>query len=65
MRYGKFYADGRTQLVHRYAYEWANGPIPDGLVIDHLCRVTACVNPDHLEPFDHAAHSSHHRRAHP
>jgi hypothetical protein len=35
--------------AHRRAYEQANGPIPDGLEIDHLCRVRACVNPDHLE----------------
>ncbi|WP_396092344.1 HNH endonuclease, partial [Erwinia amylovora] len=26
------------------------GPIPDGLVLDHLCRVRRCCNPDHLEP---------------
>jgi hypothetical protein len=37
-------------LVHRYAYERMVGPIPIGLVIDHLCGVTSCVNPAHLEP---------------
>ena len=37
-------------LVHRLAYEDLVGPIPDGLHIDHLCRVRACVNPLHLEP---------------
>ena len=26
------------------------GPIPEGLTLDHLCRVRACVNPAHLEP---------------
>lgn len=41
---------GRTVRVHRWAYEQAVGPIPEGLVIDHLCRVRACVNPEHLEP---------------
>ena len=35
--------------AHRVAYERAKGPIPDGLVIDHLCRNRRCVNPDHLE----------------
>lgn len=36
-------------LAHRHAYEKEYGPIPDGLVIDHLCRVGLCVNPLHLE----------------
>jgi hypothetical protein len=26
------------------------GPVPVGKQIDHLCRVTLCVNPEHLEP---------------
>lgn len=38
-----------NKYAHRTAYEKAHGPIPDGLVIDHLCRNTACCNPDHLE----------------
>lgn len=37
-------------LAHRLSYEINVGPIPDGLVIDHLCMVTRCVNPTHLEP---------------
>lgn len=37
-------------LVHRVVYEQLVGPIPDGLVLDHLCRVRNCVNPKHLEP---------------
>lgn len=36
--------------AHRWSYEHHVGPIPDGLVIDHLCRVRHCVNPLHLEP---------------
>jgi hypothetical protein len=39
----------RALIAHRVSYELYIGPIPDGLTIDHLCRVRHCVNPDHLE----------------
>lgn len=48
--YGEFRVDGRLVRPHRFAYEQMVGPIPDGLVIDHLCRNRRCVNPSHLEP---------------
>lgn len=41
--------DGGHTQAHRLAYETAKGPIPEGLVIDHLCRNRRCCNPDHLE----------------
>ncbi|MCG7285380.1 HNH endonuclease [Cellulomonas sp. ACRRI] len=41
---------GVTKRAHRVAWEATNGPIPDGLVLDHVCRVRHCVRPDHLEP---------------
>ena len=47
--YGKMRADGREQYIHRLSYELTNGPVPDGLVVDHLCRVRHCCNPEHLE----------------
>lgn len=36
--------------THRLAYEHFVGPIPTGLVLDHLCRTPTCCNPAHLEP---------------
>jgi hypothetical protein len=40
--------------AHRWFYEHFVGPIPEGMTIDHLCCVRACVNPDHLEVVTHA-----------
>jgi hypothetical protein len=48
--YGRFYDGHSIAAAHRVSYELLVGPIPDGLCIDHLCRVPACVNPSHLEP---------------
>jgi hypothetical protein len=48
--YGLLKVDGRPEYVHRLSYEHHVGPIPDGLQLDHLCRVRCCVNPAHLEP---------------
>lgn len=48
--YGRVGKDGRCLRVHRVAYESLIGAIPEGLVIDHLCRNRACANPLHLEP---------------
>jgi hypothetical protein len=43
-------AAGQGHQAHRRVYELLVGPISDGLQLDHLCRVLACVNPAHLEP---------------
>lgn len=62
--YGKatVIGEGRKELAHRLAYRLFIGPIPDGLTLDHLCRNTGCVRPDHLEPVTLAENI---RRAHP
>jgi hypothetical protein len=52
-RYGIFQPEKGNQLAHRIAYEMLVGPVPEGLELDHLCRVTLCVNPAHLEPVTH------------
>ena len=54
--YGQF----DKQYAHRWAYEHLRGEIPEGLELDHLCRVRHCVNPWHLEPVTHA--ENHRRR---
>lgn len=38
-----------TVLAHRFAYRKLRGPIPQGMVLDHLCREKSCINPWHLE----------------
>ena len=37
-----------SRHAHRYSWTIRNGEIPEGLVIDHNCRVRSCVNPDHM-----------------
>lgn len=48
--YGTFSVNNKQVRAHRWAYEHFIGPVPDGLVLDHLCKVSTCVNPWHLEP---------------
>jgi hypothetical protein len=46
-----------VQSTHRIAYEIFNGPIPDGLHIDHMCSRKACVNPQHLRAVPQATNN--------
>lgn len=48
--YGRTWINPKRPFVHRAVYELVRGPIPEGLILDHLCRVRCCVNPDHLQP---------------
>src|SRR4051812_42846587 len=48
--YGRITVDGKRALSHRVSFELVEGLIPEGLQLDHLCRVRHCINPGHLEP---------------
>lgn len=56
--YGRFYVKGlgrwRAVYAHRLSYGTLVAPIPERLVIDHLCRNRSCCNPAHLEPVTQA-----------
>lgn len=59
--YGEFTLEKTTVYAHRWAYEQAYGPIPEGLAVDHTCHNSdlncpggvcahrRCVNPAHFE----------------
>lgn len=52
--YGQFRVGRRMLRAHKITYALLIGAVPEGLVLDHLCRVPRCVNPLHLEPVTHA-----------
>jgi hypothetical protein len=52
--YGNLRVGDHKEPAHRWHWEQVNGLVPEGLEMDHLCRVRSCVNPEHLEPVTHA-----------
>lgn len=59
--YGALRVDGRMVLAHRYAWARTNGPIPDGMQVDHKCWNKACANAEHLRlasPSENSAYLS-------
>ena len=46
--YGRFQVGGRVERAHRFAYELASGPIPEGMLVLHKCDNPPCVRPSHL-----------------
>jgi hypothetical protein len=53
MKYGNLTYKQKNYLAHRVSYSLIHGEIPKGLDLDHLCRNTKCINPDHLEAVTH------------
>lgn len=52
--YGQISIGDNSVVAHRVMYENFVGKIPPKYEIDHLCRVTTCINPAHLEAVTHA-----------
>lgn len=65
--YGVFNAGSRTVLAHQFGWTMMYGPVPDGLVLDHVrdrgCTHRNCVNPAHLEPVTQVENMRRSRRA--
>lgn len=47
--YGSFYLRRKNRRAHRAAWYDMHGPIPEGLVVNHICKNRACVNAQHLQ----------------
>ena len=63
--YGRFWSGGRhgpQVFAHRWAWQHFVGSIPAGLEIDHKCKTTVCVNPEHLQVVTHHFNAGQARR---
>lgn len=61
--YGNIRVGGKNVYAHRYAWEQANGSIPEGKVIDHICHNRACVEATHLRPATASQNAWHREKA--
>jgi len=61
--YGSLNVAGKRRRAHTVSYEMVNGPVPDGLYLDHICRNRGCVRPDHLRPVTHKQNMEHRDKA--
>jgi len=55
--YANFWYRNSWLRAHRVSYEWARGPIPAGMQVDHMCRNPGCVNPEHMRLATNALNS--------
>ena len=51
--YGQLGYNNKRFEAHRFVYELLEGKIPEGLELDHLCKIRNCVNPAHLQFVTH------------
>lgn len=56
--YGQRRVGGQTKLVHRLAVEETDGPIPEGMVVMHLCDNRLCYRRDHLRVATYAENNA-------
>lgn len=61
--YAVFHVGEKLRAAHQLTFEEERGPVPEGLELDHLCRVRRCVNPAHLDPVTHAVNLGRGERA--
>lgn len=62
--YGYIRINNKNHRVHRVMYEQLFGKVPQGMVIDHLCKNRACFNPTHLEVVTQAENISRAKKTH-
>lgn len=61
--YGQMQVGGEYVKAHRFSWERENGPIPEGMFLDHLCWRRPCVNVDHLRLATPAENARYHQGA--